>query len=129
MLVFLAVALTARAQNKRGASLAEQRMCSEQAQKFQTGSNMVVNHYDKARNICYVRTMDMLYDKKDDKKFIGTAYELRDAFEEFSYGMCYSDATDKVLTCWALQPSTGKKSTFTSSDEWLSFVGQNYMSD
>jgi|KBSMisStaDraftv2_1062788.scaffolds.fasta_scaffold3670438_1 hypothetical protein len=40
-------------QAHRGASLAEQKMCADQAQKFQTRQNLITNHYDKTRNICF----------------------------------------------------------------------------
>ena len=105
-------------------------MCSEQAQRFRNDESMVVvNHYDKSRNVCFVRTLERLHDPKDQDKYIGSFYELRDAFEGFSYGMCITNADDKMLNCWAIQPSDKDKKSFTTSDAWLDYVGQTYMSD
>lgn len=130
LFVILALAVTAsQAQTRRGASLAEQKMCSEQAQHFQGANSMIVNHYDKARNVCFVRIWESLHDPNDRDKFIGVSYELRDAFEGFAYGMCLTDADNKILDCWAMVPANKDKKSFTSTDAWLAYVGQTYMSD
>lgn len=120
---------THSAQPRRAASLAEQKMCYEQAQRLRNADTMMlVNHYDKARNVCFVRTWESLHDPNDQNKLIGSSFELRDAFEGFSYGECISNTDDKVLDCWASEPKQGKR-TFSSTDDWMQFVGQTYMSD
>jgi len=110
------------------ATLEEQKLCSEQAMKFAGAHSMVVNHYDKDRNICFVRTWETLYDPKDEKKFVGSALELKDAFEGFTYALCMTDENNKVLTCWSNEPSGNTTRTFTTTDEWTSYVTSTYMS-
>jgi hypothetical protein len=57
-------------------------------------------------------------------------FQLQDAFEKSLYGQCLINVDDKAVVahaCWASGQKAGEKKAFTSSDEWLKFVGQTYM--
>jgi hypothetical protein len=135
-IAFLVFSVATNAQTRRAASLAEQKMCSEQAEKFRDRHTVVlVNHYDKASNVCFVRTWDWVMDLNDANKHVGDSFKLQDAFEKFSLGECFTDAEGKVLmdgdgkvmNCWAALPS-GKKE-FRTSEEWNKYVTQTYLRD
>jgi hypothetical protein len=117
-------------QAHRSASIAEEKVCADQAQKFQARNNVVTNHYDRARGICFVRTFEQLKDK--DEKYRGSLYLLQDAFEQTLYGICQTDANDKAENaedCWSNQRARDGKKTLKTSDEWLQYTGRTYMSD
>jgi hypothetical protein len=99
----------ARAQATHAASLAEQKMCYEQGQKFAekfgaTNAAIILTHYQKWANACYVEIHDA---GRGDGEWL---FGLFDAFEGVEYGMCYSSyekGESKVLpaTCWITLPN------------------------
>ena len=128
--VAIILALAALMFAQHSASLAEQKMCSEHAKTIaaQRPNSEVVNHYNKPMNTCFVQIHAKFHDSDNQNK--RSFFELEDAFEGSVYGQCLINADDKTVVqhvCWANGQKAGEKKTFTSSDEWLRFVGQKYM--
>src|SRR5215831_6594295 len=114
------------------ASLAEQKMCSEQAKTIeaQWSNPEVVDHYNKPMNTCFVRIHRLQSNDSDNQNKRYEFFRLQDAFERSLYGQCLINVDDKAMVahaCWASGRKAGEKKAFTSSDEWLKFVGQMYM--
>ena len=101
-------------------------MCSTQAQHFEVADAVVTNHYDKSRNICFVRVATVLHEHNSDK-YSGIWLEVKDAFEGFSYGTCFTDADNKVLQRWPCHrpPIQARTSPHRRMN---AYVGQTYLS-
>ena len=117
---------------QHSASLAEQKMCSEQAKTIeaQWHNSEVVNHYNKPMKTCFVLIHQLQPHDSDNQKKRYEFFQLQDAFEKSLYGQCLINVDDKAVVahaCWASGQKAGEKKAFTSSDEWLKFVGQTYM--
>ena len=115
---------------QHSAGLVEQKRCIEQARAIaaQRPHSEVVNHYNKPMNTCFVRIHVQSHDSDNQNR--RSFFELEDAFEGSVYGQCLINADDKTVVqhvCWAHSQRAGEKKTFTSSDEWLRFVGEKYM--
>jgi hypothetical protein len=90
MLLVIAVACPAHGQGRK-ATLAQQKMCAERAEKFSQheqeslpGSWAHVSHYDAPTNVCYV-LIQSVYHSVDPAEVHLTIY---DAFEGTSHGQC-----------------------------------------
>jgi hypothetical protein len=84
--VLLFVVTSAYAQEPRQATLAQQKMCADQAKKFYNEPDFkskefteYTSHYDPKMNVCYVMIRIDL--KKDDAEQQTVAYMIYDAFE------------------------------------------------
>jgi hypothetical protein len=79
----------AQAQGPRLATLAQQKMCADQARKFFLDPEFnhsewtdYSSHYDAKLNVCYVMIRDDVYlDKQHSERFHSIAYMVFDAFE------------------------------------------------
>lgn len=121
-------------ERRRDATLAEQKMCSDQAQKikdddqarFPNASFDVTSHYSKAKNICWVSVRMMHIDKNG--TLTSEMHSLLDGFEQVVYGSCAANEAPKheILTCWVTDPSTGDKKDVPDATSWRSFVETNY---
>src|SRR5947209_8696453 len=96
---------TSGAQAQRKATLAQQRMCYEQAEKVVKGLAMDgytmdwLAHYNVKRNICYVRTLETRVDNNGN---LFVQIVIKDAFENDDVGLFFSTTKDdlkKVIQC------------------------------
>jgi hypothetical protein len=138
LLLVIALSCTvAYGQNRRDASLAEQKMCSEQADKLEADDQArfphevfsVSSHYSTARNICWVNLRMMHLEKNGD--VISESQSLLDGFEKVVYGTCaVNDSRDNstVVTCWATSPDDSAKRNLPNAVAWRGFVDANYFS-
>ncbi len=97
MLVVIAVACPAHGQavRPRAATLQQQKMCAEQAEKFFAKETdglsndhsfwSYVSHYDAPANVCYILLRHTVH-LPDHSKILGR--EAYDAFEGVSHGTC-----------------------------------------
>lgn len=105
---FLGCAAPALAQKPRLATLAQQKMCADQAKKFFNESDTLtkppkpaivilpasyVDHYDAKANVCYVAIAT--FESTDAGKTIIYSTAVFDAFEQTSYAD-YSTTSDRV---------------------------------
>lgn len=104
------------AQGRRQATLAEQKMCADQAKRFFTdeirtqiqirATVMVppdyIDHYDAKANACYVAILR--FDSIDGGKTMTTSVGVFDAFENTSYAT-YVWTSDKVKKYWQVKPT------------------------
>jgi len=89
ILFSLLAAGAAQAQEPRLATLAQQKMCAEQAKKFFFDPEMehkdwteYTSHYDAKLNVCYVMIrVDSYIDKQHPPEFHSIAFMVFDAFE------------------------------------------------
>jgi len=85
----LFIATSCYPQEPRQATLAQQKMCAEQARKFFLDPEMehkdwseYTSHYDAKLNICYVMIrVDVHLDKQHSEQFHAIAFMVFDAFE------------------------------------------------
>lgn len=133
LLFAIAFSTLAHAQNRREASLAEQKMCSEQAEKikedqgrFPQEQYIVSSHYSGARNACYVN-LQMVHLAKN--KIDLEIDSLLDGFEKVTYGTCTTGRSAEeqgVTTCWATDPNNKVNKKLPDSAAWRNFVEANY---
>ena len=102
------------AQGPRQATLADQKMCADQAKRFftdeiQTQIRMTVmvppdyiDHYDAKSNVCYVAILQ--FDSIDGGKTITTSTGVFDAFENTS-DATYVWTSDKTKKYWQVKPT------------------------
>lgn len=127
-------------QVRRQATLAEQKMCADQAKKFFTDDIQAqvqirttvvappdyIDHYDAKGNVCYVAILQ--FDSIDGGKTMTTSTGVFDAFENTSYAT-YVWTSDKTKEYWQVKPTMctvrppGLPSvTCTSDDEFDELV-------
>lgn len=130
---------SARAQGRRLATLAQQKMCAEQAKKsfkeiyipprrpaFAVFPASYVDHYDAKANVCYVGILTVESD--DGGHTITTSTRIFDAFENTNYAM-YIWTSDKAKKAWEVEPTwctveppDQKQITCKSQDEFDALV-------
>jgi hypothetical protein len=128
---------------RRAATLAEQKLCSDQSKKaydesrlepdvkgFKTISTDYTSHYDPVRNVCFVLLETT--DSVDGGQNIMTVYSVMDAFERKIYGH-YMWTSDKKKKYWEVSPiecevtpTDSEKTVCKTEDEFKQLVSVNY---
>jgi len=108
LLILSAMASGQQPETKRTATLAEQKLCSEQARKvdaewerraeYATQPTYTSNtsHYDPVSQICYVMITD-IYAMQDGSYM--TRISVTDAFEGREYGLFRKEPSGRILNC------------------------------
>jgi hypothetical protein len=140
VILTLALGQSSRAQQVH-ASLADQKVCAEQAKKFFNETdysdnskkpikNEYTSHYDAAAKVCYVRIDFNIYDAKT-KKLTASSYVF-DAFEgrNFAEYVWFSDPVKKYwevkpFSC-SVKPMNGEKLFCNSTEEFEKMVDRYF---
>lgn len=135
LVVLLFVTTCCYGQEPRQATLAQQKLCAEQARKFFFDPEFnhdtwteYSSHYDAKVNVCYVMVrLDIFLDKEHSEKFHSVAFTVFDAFEGVERASIQKDTTTtgKPFACHVKLP--GKESIFCkTSDEWDALVLKHF---
>lgn len=122
------------AREPRQATLAQQKMCAEQARKFFLDPEFnhetwteYTSHYDLKMNVCYVMVrQDIFLDKEHSAKFHSVAFTVFDAFEGVERAAVQTDtSTGKPYACHLKLP--GKEEVFCKTEnEWDALVLKHF---
>ncbi len=137
LVIITLLPLMATAQEKRDATLDEQRICSNQAEKIRAESDngtsrssvLAKSHYSKSRNVCYVKLQIVVLKKEGGVASV--LHSIEDGFERTTYGTCavnHKESGSEILTCWMRNPESGNNQDVSSEAAWSDFVDAHYWS-
>jgi hypothetical protein len=131
--VLLLITTSAFTQEPRQATLAQQKMCAEQAKKFYNEAEFkskdfteYTSHYDAKMNVCYVMIRSDL--NRNDKNEWTVAYAIFDAFEGTERGHLQSKIVgpnQKPYVC-SIKPFGKEEIYCKTGDEFFSLIKKHF---
>jgi len=135
-ILFLFITTSCYPQEPRQATLAQQKVCADQARKFFLDPHMAhegwteyTNHYDQKLNVCYVMIrVDSYLDKKHSEQFHAIALMVFDAFEGVQRAWMQRDALgpDQKPHACQVKPLGQKEIYCKTEDEFDALVMKHF---